>query len=92
MFKKKADGLLATGLFIYMDYRRPISPTEILFWEASRRWGSMCSWLGIQYASIKVQPPSQVPVPWDGTVTNTKGGVHGLVSQERCDKTQRLIA
>ena len=31
-------------------------------------------------------------MPWDGTVINTERGVHGLVSQERWDKTQWLIA
>ena len=50
-----------------------------------------CYWLGINYASIKVQSPSQAPVPRSGTVTNIEGGVNGLVSQDRWENTQRLI-
>ena len=30
-------------------------------------------------------------MPWAGTVTNTEGGVHGLVLQEKWYKTRRLI-
>ena len=52
----------------------------------------MCSWLGIQDVSRKVQPPSHAQGTWAGTIINTEGGLHGLVYQERWDKTQRLIA
>ena len=75
-----------------MDNGRTIGPTEKCFGEASRSWGSTCSWLGIQDVSRKFQSPSQAPGPWNGTVTNTKGGLHVLVSQDRWDKTRRLIA
>ena len=75
-----------------MDDGRPIRPTEKLCWEASRKWGSTCSWLGIQDASRKFQPPSQATGPWYGTVTNTEGGVRGLISQEMWDNNRRLIA
>ena len=51
----------------------------------------MCSWLGIQDASRKVQPPSQAPGTWDGNFINTEGGVHRFVSQDRWDKTWQLI-
>ena len=91
MFKQRGDGLLASELFIYVDHERPIGPTKNLFREASRRWGSSCSWLGIQGVSRKVQTPSQATGPWDGTVDNTEGCVHGLVYQERWNKTRRLI-
>ena len=53
---------------------------------------SKFSWFGIQYASIKFQTPLQVPVPWAVTITNTKVGGHGLVSQDIWDKTRRLIS
>ena len=92
VFKQRVDGLLASDLFIYVDAGRPIGPTEDLCWEASRRWVSTCSWLGIKVTSRKVQPPLQAPRTWYGSVTNTEGGVHGLVSQEIWDKTRRLIA
>ena len=48
--------------------------------------------MGIKYASSKVQPLSQEPVPWAGTITNNQDEVHGLVSQHIWDKTQRIIA
>ena len=86
------DGLLAAYLFIYVDDGRPIVPTKELFWEACRSWGSTCSWLGIQDASRKFQPPSQYQGTWAGTFTNTEGVVRGLVSQERWDNTWWLIA
>ena len=92
MFKERIDGLLAVDLSIYVDFRRPIGPTKTLCWGASKRWGSMRSWLGIQDTSRNIQPPSQAPGPWYGTVTNNEVGVHGLVSQDIWDKTQRLIA
>ena len=81
MFKKIVNVLLDADLFIYVDDGRPIGPTENIFWEASRRWGLTCSWLGVEDASIMVQPPSQAPRPWDGTVTNTEGCVHGFLYQ-----------
>ena len=51
----------------------------------------MCLWLGIQDASIKFQPPPQSPGTWSGTIVNTEGVVHGLVSQDILDKTLRLL-
>ena len=81
VFNQRVDGLLVEDLFIYVDYGRPIGTTKDLCWEVSRRWGSTCSWLGSQDASRKFQPPSQAPGPWSGTVANTEGGVHGIVSQ-----------
>ena len=47
--------------------------------------------MGIQDPSSKVQPPSQEPVPLEVTITNTKDGVHGLVSQDILDKTHSII-
>ena len=56
VFNQRVDGFLAADLFIYVDDVWPIGPTDDLCWEASRKWGSTCSWLIIQDASIKVQP------------------------------------
>ena len=81
MFNQRVEGLLAADLFIYVDGGRPIGPNKNLFGEASRRWGSICSWLGIQDTYRKVQSPSQAPGKWAGTVINYEGDVHGLVSQ-----------
>ena len=82
---------MAAEIFIYLDDRRRIAPTKTICWEASRSWGSTCSWLGRQDASRKIEPPSQALGPWDGTVRNTEGGVHGLVSLDIWDKTRRLL-
>ena len=46
----------------------------------------------MQDASRKRTSPSQAPGPWAGTVTHTIGGrICGTVSQEKWDKTKRLI-
>ena len=92
MLKQRIYGLLAADLFVYVDNGRTIGSTEKFCWESYRRWGSTCSWLVIQDASRNFQPLSQALGPWAGTFTNTEGCVHGLVSQERWDKTWRLIA
>ena len=60
-------------------------------WEAYIRWGSNWSCLGIQEASKKFQPLLQEPLPLEETITNTQDVVHGLVSQDIWDKTQRII-
>ena len=65
---------------------------QVLVLGRLQKVGLACSWLGIQDASRKFQPPSQAPGPWDCTVTNTEGGAHWLVSQDRWDKTRRLIS
>ena len=63
VFKKRVDALFDADLFIYVEDGQPIGPTKNLCWEASRRWISICSWFGIQYASIKVQPTPQALGP-----------------------------
>ena len=78
-------------MFILFNDGRPIVPTEELCWEASRKWGSSFSWLRIQDASRKVQPPYQAPGPWEVTVNTTKEGVYGLVSQDWWGKTRDII-
>ena len=92
MFNQRIDRLLAKYLFVYVVNGQLIGPTKNFCWNSYRRWGSTCSWLGIQDASRRVQTPSQAPGPWAGTLTNTEGGVHRLVLQEMWDTTRRLIA
>ena len=91
VYKERGDGLIAADLFICVDDGLTIGPTEELCWEASRKWGSTCSWLKVQDVSRNVQPPSQAPGTWVGTVTTNKEGFYGLVSQDWRDKTQGLI-
>ena len=50
----------------------------------------MCSWMGIQDASKKVQEPLQETGTWEGTVTHTTEGVYGLVSQDIWDKDRQM--
>ena len=76
------DGLLAADLFIYVYNERLVGPTKTLCWDACIRWGLTCSWLGIKDDYRKVQPPSQDPGIWYGTINNSKGGVNRLVSKD----------
>ena len=47
----------------------------------------------MQDASRKRTSPSQIPGPWAGTVTHRdEGKVGSMVSQEKWDKTKRLVA
>ena len=80
--KERSDRSIAAGLFVYVDDGRPIGLTEEVCWEASRKWGSICSWIGIQHASRKVKGTSKEPRPWAGTVTKTTEVVCGLASQD----------
>ena len=60
VFNQSFDGFWVEDLFIYVDDGRPIGPTKDVRWEVSKSWGSLCSWLGIQDASRKVQPSLSV--------------------------------
>ena len=35
LYKECTDGMITADLFIYVDERRPIGPTEEIFWETS---------------------------------------------------------
>ena len=77
---------------MYVDDGRAIGPTEFLTWMAARWYGSGCTRRGVQDASRKRTSPSLTPGPWAGTVTHTEDGrICGMVSQEKWEKTQRLI-
>ena len=92
VMKIRWDGGLAAEVFVYVDDGRPTGPTEFLAWQAGRAYGSGCTRRGVQDASRKRTSPSLTPGPWAGTVTHTDGGrVSGMVSQEKWDKTKRLI-
>ena len=93
VMKIRWDGELAAEVFEYADDGRSIGPTEFLAWQAGQAYGAGCSRRGVQDASRKQTSPSMTPGPWAGTVTHTEGGrVSGMVSQEKWDKTKRLIA
>ena len=61
--KQRVDQMLAADLIIYVDNEWPIRYTKKLCWEASMRWSSACSWLDIQEASRKFEPPLQALRP-----------------------------
>ena len=93
VFKLRWDGKLGVEVFVYVDDGRAIGPTEFLTWQAARWYGAGCSRRGVQDASRKRTSPSLTPGPWAGTVTHTEDGrICGMVSQEKWEKTQRLIA
>ena len=77
---------------MYVDDCRAIAHSAELAWRAARAYAAGCARLGIQDASRKRTSPSMVPGPWAGTVTHTdREQVHGMVSQEKWDKTRLLI-
>ncbi len=93
VMKVRWDGELAAEVFVYVDDGRPTGPTEYLAWQAARAYGAGCTRRGVQDASRKRTLPSQTPGPWAGTVTHTdRGRICGTVSQEKWEKTKRLIA
>jgi hypothetical protein len=92
VMKLRRDGHLAAEIFVYVDDGRPTGHSPAITWRAARAYGSGCSRRGIQDASRKRTSPTETPGPWAGTVTHTEGGsVLGMVSQEKWDKTKRLI-
>ena len=54
VYTERSDRIIAADIFVYFYNGRPIGPTEEVCWEASSKWGSTCSWLGIQDAYRKV--------------------------------------
>ena len=91
VYKQKDHGLIVADLFIYVENGRSTVPTEDILWQSSRKWGSMCSCLGIQYASSRVKPPLQAPVPLAVTVNTNEEVFYGLVPQYWWYKTRGLI-
>jgi hypothetical protein len=92
VYKVREDGHIASDIFLYVDDGRPTGFSEEQCWQASRRFCSICSYLGIQDAARKRTTPSQTPGPWAGSVVHTKGEVVALVSQKKWDKTKSMVA
>ncbi len=92
VMKIRADGFLAAEIFVYVDNGRVVANSPDLAWRAAWAYASCCARLGVQNASRKRTSPSETPGPWAGTVTHTDGGrVCGMVSQEKWEKTKRLV-
>jgi hypothetical protein len=68
MSKVREDGRVTAYLFIYMDDLRPTAPSGEECWQAGRKMGSTCNYLGIQIASRKRRGCSRKPGSWDGSM------------------------
>ena len=71
VMKVKSDGHLAIDLFIYVDDGRIIAHSELVCWQAAKRFCSICNSLVIQDSSRKRAETSLTPFPWVGTVAHT---------------------
>jgi hypothetical protein len=92
LFKRRADGLLAADLVIYIDDVREVANSHEEAWKASSRVAKTCAWLGLQDAARKRREPSTEPGAWAGTVMwGTEVDVRKMVTHERWDKTKRKL-
>jgi hypothetical protein len=92
--KRIKDGVLAPDVFTYMDDMRPFAPSYLECWQATSRVSSMCNNLGIQHAARKQRRLSTTLRSWAGSMifSHQLDGVKVLVTQEKWDKTKRLLA
>jgi hypothetical protein len=89
---RSSDQKLAADLFIFVDDLRPTGPSRKEGWEAAKKAASTLNHLGIQDAPRKRRDISQSPGAWAGSVIRTgAGGVSVLTSQEKWDKSKRLL-
>ena len=90
---RSADGKIACDIMIFVDDLRVTGPTQVECWEAGQHAAKALNGLGIQDAARKTRDARTAPGPWAGTLVNTANdGVFVLVSQEKWDKTGRLLA
>jgi hypothetical protein len=91
--KDNPDGTvdIAADLFTFVDDLRPTGKSNAESWQAGRRSGSVLNWLGIQDAPRKRRDSRRDPGAWAGSVVRTEGGVFTLISDEKWDKTKRLL-
>ena len=91
VFKQRTDGRIAGDLIVYIDDLRISCPDLLLLWEAVQQVASRLNFLGMQHAARKLRDMTQEPGPWAGSVVNTEEGVFILTSQEKWDKTKRIL-
>ena len=48
VYKRSEKECVAEDLFVYVDDGRNTGTTKEDCWEASRRWGSVCTYMGIK--------------------------------------------
>ncbi|KAL3791404.1 hypothetical protein ACHAW5_005778 [Stephanodiscus triporus] len=80
--KIRWDGELAAEVFVYVDDGRPTGPTEFLAWQAGRAYGAGCTREEYRTPRGSERPPLTPGLGWH---------LSGMVSQEKWDKTKRLI-
>ena len=81
VYKRIEEWCVTVDLLVYVDDGRPEWTTEDYYWQAYMRWVSVCTHLGIQNALRNLEPPSQQPGPWSGTVTRTDKGALEMIYQ-----------
>ena len=91
VYKQRFDGRIAGDLIVYIDDLRISCPDLLLLWEAVQQVASRLNFLGMQHAARKLRDMTQKPGPWAGSVVNTEDGVFILTSQEKWDKTRRIL-
>ena len=89
--KRTSDGHIACGVLDYVDDNRTTGHSYEAAWRASTDLAKGYSFLGIQDATRKRRSPSLAPGPWAGAVVRTNDGVRKSVTQERWDKTRKLL-
>ena len=90
--KMRADGSLASEIYIYVDDVRITASSEEEIWKAIRRFASIISYLGIQDAARKRRPPTTRPGAWAGSmvyIDNQHVGVY--IDQNKWEKTKGHI-
>lgn len=89
--KIRADGTMASDMFLYIDDVRTTGRNSDECWNASRRAAAQANYLGIQDAPRKRRPPSKTPGAWAGSIIHTDDDVRVLVSEERWAKTKEIV-
>jgi hypothetical protein len=91
VYKAREDGSLAGDVLVYIDDLRGACPTEVEGWNGVQQVAKRLNYLGIQNAARKFRNIVQEPGPWAGSVVHTSNGVEVLVSQEKWDKTKKIL-
>ena len=92
VMKVISDGHLSSEVFIYVYDGCIIAHSELVCWQAAKRFYLICNSLGIQYASRKRTEPSLTLGLWAGTVAHTSNKVLVItVTPVKWGKTRSLL-
>lgn len=87
----RSNGDMSGELVAYVDDLRIVGASLDHCWECLKRVSCYTTFLGMQDAVRKRRPPSQSPGPWAGVVAGTDGRPYVTITQERWDKTKRIL-